>query len=84
MWKANKTGIIVLAVGLTLLALAHRLITPGNEQLANQVLALGFCLLLFSVALASWLSVKQPEAPTEQGDDNISRNNHGGDDAKSD
>ncbi len=62
MWKANKTGITVLVAGIALLGLLHCLIAPANEQLADQVLALGFCLLLFGVALGSWLSVKTPQA----------------------
>ncbi len=60
MWKANRTGIIILLAGLALLRAAHHHIALNDEKLADQVLALGFCLLLFGVALASWLSVKKP------------------------
>ncbi len=67
MWKANKKGIIVLALGLALLALVHVLITPHSEQLADQILALGFCVLVFVVAFASWRSVGQ--APPGAEDD---------------
>ncbi len=66
MWKANKAGIITLAAGLALLGGIHYLVTPHNEQLADQILALGFCLLLFVVGLASWLSVKTPEAEEDE------------------
>ncbi len=66
MWRANKRGIIVLTVGLALLGGIHYLVTPHNEQLADQLLALGFCLLLFAVGLASWLSVKTPEPEEEE------------------
>ncbi len=68
MWKANKKGIICLVAGLLLLGLIHYAVTPHNEQLADQILAIGFCALLFCVALASWLSVKTPEAEEEEED----------------
>ncbi len=67
MWRANKTGIVVLLAGLVLLGGLHYLLAPQHEELADQVLALGFCVLLFGVALASWLSVKTPELPEEGG-----------------
>ncbi len=60
MWQANKKGIIILLGGLALLGGAHYLLAQSNEVLADRVLALGFCLLVFGVALASWLSVKEP------------------------
>ncbi len=66
MWNANKKGILVLGAGLALLGGIHYLVTPHNEALADQILALGFCLLLFAVGLASWLSVKTPEAEGEE------------------
>ncbi len=66
MWKANKKGLIVLGTGLALLGGIHYLVTPHHEVLADQILALGFCLLLFGVGLASWLSVKTPEAEEEE------------------
>ncbi len=69
-WRANKIGLIVLLAGLALLGGLHYLLAPQHEQLADQVLALGFCVLLFGVALASWLSVKTPEPPEEgEGED---------------
>ncbi len=68
MWKANKKGIIVLLAGLALLAVVHYFITPYSESLADQVLALGFALLLFNVAFASWFSVKRSTEDAENGD----------------
>ncbi len=59
MWQANKAGILALLIGFALLGGAYVLINPGNPQLAEQVLSLGVCLLLFGVGLASWLSVKK-------------------------
>ena len=61
MWRANKTGIIVPLGGLALLGGLHYLLAASDETLADQMLALGFCLLLFGVGLASWLSVKAPK-----------------------
>ncbi len=72
MWKANKAGMVVLLAGLALLGGIHYVVTPHNEQLADQILALGFCLLLFGVGLASWLSVREPaggEGADEDGGD---------------
>ncbi len=84
MWKANKIGIIVLVVGLALLGLAHYLITPYSESLADQVLALGFSLLLFNVAFASWRSGGQPAADSDHADDAIGSDADGEDDAGAD
>ncbi len=61
MWKANQKGIVVLLAGLLLLGVVHVVVTPHSESLADQILALGFCLLLFSVGLVSWYSVRPPE-----------------------
>ncbi len=58
MWRANKTGILVLLFGLAALLGIHFLIRPHDVQLARQVLAVGVCLLLFGVGLVSWLSVR--------------------------
>ncbi len=69
MWRANKTGIIVLLAGLAGLAALHGWLTPLDEQLADQLLALGFCLLLFGVGLASWLSVKTPPVDENEEED---------------
>ncbi len=69
MWKANKVGIICLAVGLLLLGGIHALVTPHNEQLADQILALGFCLLLFAIGLSSWLSVTPPQPGDDEEDE---------------
>ncbi len=69
MWKANKVGIICLVGGLLLLGGIHTLVTPHNEQLADQILALGFCLLLFAIGLSSWLSVKTPQPGDDEEDE---------------
>ncbi len=69
MWQANKKGILVLAVGLVLLGAAHALITPHDEVLADRIIALGFCLLLFGVGLASWVSVRTPEPEDDEEDE---------------
>ncbi len=60
MWKANKKGITTLLMGLVVLGGIHYTVSPVNEQLADQILALGFCALLFLVALVSWIAVKAP------------------------
>ncbi len=69
MWNANKKGLIVLLAGLALLGGLHYFLSPAHPQLADQILALGFCLLLFGVGLATWLSVKTPEADAGEEDD---------------
>lgn len=46
-------------IGFGLLALAYGLLHGENELLAQQIVAAGFCLLLFTVALFSWLSVRK-------------------------
>ncbi len=66
MWRHNKVGIIALFVGLALLGGAYALIAPCNPLLARQVLSLGVCVLLFAVALASWVSVKKPREDDEE------------------
>ena len=71
MWHANKKGIMTLIVGLALLLGVHFALREHDVQLARQVLALGVCILLFVVGLASWLSVKAPQdnAPQDEGED---------------
>ncbi|MDO4221519.1 MAG: hypothetical protein Q4C88_05315 [Akkermansia sp.] len=56
MWRANKWGIIALLFGGGILFGIDLYLRPQDKQLADQVLAVGVCSLLFVVALASWLS----------------------------
>lgn len=62
MWRANKVGICVLLAGMLGLGVAHVLLRGQDEQLAQQVLALGICVLLFGVALGTWISVRRDVA----------------------
>ncbi len=57
MWKANKWGIIALLIGGAILFGIDLYLRPQDKLLADQVLTVGVCSLLFIVALASWLSV---------------------------
>ena len=57
MWKANKWGIIALLAGGGILFGIDLYLRPRDKVLADQVLTVGVCSLLFVVALASWLSV---------------------------
>ena len=74
MWQANKVGIVALIVGLLLLGGVFVWLRERDEALAQQVLALGFCALLFAVAMGTWISVrrelircrKEAEAQEEQ------------------
>ena len=59
MWKANKIGILTLLIGLVALGGAHLYLLGIDAQLAKQVLSVGICLLLFSVATGIWLSVRR-------------------------
>ena len=59
MWQANKTGICTLALGLAALGGAYLCLKGRDALLAQQVVALGFCALLFAVALGTWLSVRR-------------------------
>ena len=59
MWRANKWGIIALLVGGAVLFGFDLYLRPRDKQLADQVLTVGVCSLLFVVALASWLSARK-------------------------
>lgn len=59
MWEANKVGVIVLLVGAVLLGAAYALVQGERPELARQIVAAGVCVLLFSVALGTWLSVRR-------------------------
>ena len=59
MWQANKTGICTLVLGLAALGGAYLWLKGKDALLAQQVVALGFCALLFAVALGTWLSVRR-------------------------
>ncbi len=65
MWQANKKGILTLVVGLGLLLGLHFALRGSHVELARQLLAVGVCVLLFAVGLASWLSVKPPHGNDE-------------------
>lgn len=61
-WKANKWGVIALVVGLAGLGVAYvALVRQGDEDAAKKMLSSGICLLLFIVALATWLSARKGE-----------------------
>lgn len=59
MWKHNKVGIIVLLIGLVLLGVAYAYLHPQDAVLADRVVSAGFCALLFSVGLASFLTARK-------------------------
>ena len=59
MWQANKTGIISLTLGLLILGALYLWLKGQDELLAQQVIAVGFCALLFSIGLCTWLSVRK-------------------------
>ena len=59
MWHANKIGIIALLLGFVVLGVAYAMLRSQDELLAQQVVAVGFCVLLFSVALGTWLTVRR-------------------------
>ena len=59
MWRANKWGIIALLAGGALLGGVHLYLRQQDKVLADQVLSVGVCSLIFIVALASWLSVRK-------------------------
>lgn len=59
MWKHNKVGIIVLLIGLSLLGAVYLYLRPQDAVLAERVTSAGFCALLFTVGLASFLSVRK-------------------------
>ena len=59
MWRANKWGIIALLTGGAVLFGFDLYLRPRDKQLADQVLTVGVCSLLFVVALASWLSARK-------------------------
>ena len=58
MWKANKTAIVALLLGLLLLGAAHAYLLTVDELLARKVLSAGVCLLLLVVGCFSWFSAK--------------------------
>lgn len=59
-WQANKWGILALVAGLLALGAAYvALAQQGDEDSAKKVLSTGICVLLFVVALATWLSARQ-------------------------
>ena len=59
MWKSNKIGIITLFIGFVLLFIAYAYVQPEDPELASRIMAGGTCILLFTVALGSWLSVRR-------------------------
>lgn len=59
MWKANKPFIIMLLVGMLLLAGAYLYWLPSDPLMAERIAGTGFCVLLFVVALLTYLSVRK-------------------------
>ena len=59
MWRANKWGIIALLIGGAVLFGVDLYLRPRDKQLADQILTVGVCSLLFVVALASWISARK-------------------------
>lgn len=59
MWQANKTAIITLLIGLTLLGGVYHYFAASDIELAKKAVSLGFCALLFSVGLYSLLTVRK-------------------------
>ena len=59
MWRANRWGIIALLVGGAVLFGFDLYLRPRDKQLADQVLTVGVCSLLFVVALASLVSARK-------------------------
>lgn len=59
MWQANKIGITALILGFAVLAAAYAYLKPEDELLAQQVVAVGVCVLLFAVGLGTWISVRR-------------------------
>lgn len=58
MWQHNKIGILALLGGSAVLAGTYVWLAPQDKDLADKVVSTGFCLLLFVVGLASYLSVR--------------------------
>lgn len=58
-WQANKGGILILIFGSAVLASLYAYAAPTDKALAERILSTGICLLLFIVALGSFLSAKK-------------------------
>lgn len=59
-WQANKWGILALVAGLLALGGAYvALAQQGDTETAKKVLGTGVCVLLFGVALGTWLSARK-------------------------
>lgn len=69
MWQANKIGIVVLLVGLTVLGGVWWHLQGDDPLLAQQVLSCGICLLLFGVATGTWWSVRRELARRRDSED---------------
>lgn len=59
MWKANKPFIIMLLAGMAMLAGIYLYLLPQDSLLAERIAGTGFCVLLFVVALLTYLSVRK-------------------------
>lgn len=59
MWKHNKVGIIALLTGMALLGAVYTYLHPQDAVLADRVASAGFCALLFTVGLASFLTARK-------------------------
>lgn len=58
MWQHNKIGILALLGGGAVLGALYLWLYPQDKELADKVVSAGFCLLLFTVGMASYLSVR--------------------------
>lgn len=59
MWQANKTGILALLGGFAVLGGLYYYLHEQDPLTARKVLSAGVCLLLFTVATATWLSARR-------------------------
>lgn len=59
-WKANKWGLIALAAGMAALVACYAFfMRQGDQDTAEKILSTGICVLLFAVAVGTWLSARK-------------------------
>lgn len=59
MWKANKTAIVALLLGLAALGGLHAYLLSVDADLARKVFSTGVCLLLLIVGCFSWFGARK-------------------------
>lgn len=59
MWKANKGAILALLLGFVGLGGVYLYLSGSDKQLAEQVLCVGICILLFVVASVNWFLARR-------------------------